>query len=61
MMMLTFDRCTSHCLYEEHKSAAVILSPITSSLEIKAEQSKEKVMYHSDIINREYLKDSRNK
>ncbi len=34
MIMLTFDRWTSHCLYDEHKSAAVILTPKIRSLEI---------------------------
>ena len=38
MMMLTFDRWTSHCLYEEQRSAAVILRPITSSLEREKER-----------------------
>ena len=38
--MLTLDRWTSHFLYEEQRSAAVMLSPITYSLEKK--QSIEK-------------------
>jgi hypothetical protein len=49
--MLTFDLCTSHCLNEEHKSAAVIQRPITRSLESRAKQLKDKEINHKDMIN----------